>query len=85
MTITEAMATLRTAWPTRSFSIELDVWSHYHEDDGKRAETLKWSVYDAEERIHYEGPTLETALAVALASERPPAFTSAETSLDGVL
>lgn len=66
MTITEALAQLKAIWPAKSFSVEVDVWSHYHDDDGARNETVAWSVYDAEERKHYSGPTLESAMAGAL-------------------
>lgn len=65
MTLTTAYALLRTRWPGRSFSIGLDVWCH-----ADRSPTLspdiEWSVYEAVDRQHFTGPTLEHAMEAAL-------------------
>lgn len=69
MTITEALAQLTQAWPTSSFSIGLDVWSHVH-DDGRQPPAVQWSIYHAETRRSYDHPTLDGA--VALVAGLPP-------------
>lgn len=67
MTVTEALTQLTQAWPLTSISIQVDVWSHVHED-GRQPTTIEWSVYHAEDQIAYRHPTLEGAVAAALAA-----------------
>jgi len=69
MTIEQALHELLTLWPEGSFSIECDVWSHYHDSDGTRSiPSVEWSIYSVEHRQHYTSGTLEGALAFAKAT-----------------
>ena len=65
MTLSEAYDRLNQRWPTRPFSIGVQLWNYGH----KRAPaqpTIEWSIWDGEEHVHYEAPTLEGAMEQAL-------------------
>lgn len=65
MTITEAIDQLTALWPTDSFSVDCEVWSHY--SFGQRdIPAVKWSIYSADRKLHYTGGTLVDALKLAI-------------------
>ena len=79
MTITDAIERLQAAWPSASFSIDVEVWSHVHR--GQRGEpVVMWSVYNADDRAHYNAGTLAGAVeeAVDVARGRREAASLAE-------
>lgn len=69
MTIKDALAELATLWPEASFSIGVDVWSHFHENHvestGRQLPTVEWDIYNSAERHSYRHGTLEGAMALA--------------------
>ncbi len=77
MTITEALAALKEAWPITSFSIDLAVWSHVHGDE-RSAPAIAWEIYNADAREHHRSATLEGAVQTAL---HPTTVAETEASL----
>ncbi len=74
MTIQQALAELAILWPDVSFSISVDVWSHFHNgrDHGRKSPIVEWSIYHADDRGAFRHPTLEGALAIARTSATTP-------------
>lgn len=72
MTIKDALAELATLWPEASFSIGVDVWSHFHEHrvdtTGRQPATVEWDIYNSAERHAYRHETLEGAMALVRAA-----------------
>lgn len=68
MTLSRAYALLRSRWPRQSFSIDLTIWHHDRSDTGLPDEgpTVEWSIWENDAKVHHRGPSLETAMELAL-------------------
>lgn len=64
MTLSEAYTILLAAWPTASWSIDVHVWHYEHRLHDPPA--VEYCVWDGDLHESYGGPTLETAIALAL-------------------
>jgi len=83
MTFQEAYDRLLAAWPRRSFNIDLEVWHHDHTDSGNPpVRTVEWSIWDEDGRVHHRGPTLETAMTLALGV--PADLAAVEQQIEGL-
>jgi len=82
MTLTDAYARLRAAWPNQSFSIDVSVWYHDHSHldrhEGGRMD-VEYSIWEDEQKTHHRGPTLAIALALALEEQSSLAEVDAQT------
>lgn len=77
--LNKVYASLKAALPS-SFNIKLSIWFYDHDPEG--SPRVSWEVWD--EIKHYEAPTLEGAVASALAAHVKPhdPFADAQAALD---
>jgi hypothetical protein len=67
MTVSEAYTLLRQRWTGQSFAIKLECWHYDHsETSGDDRRGIEWSIWQDEAQKHHRGPTLDSAVRLAL-------------------
>lgn len=61
MTLMEAFERIKQARPGLTFNIDCEMWHHDH-GKSPAAETVEWSIYDAEQNRHFRATSLEGAV-----------------------
>lgn len=82
MNISEANAELVKLLPRTSFSIDLEMWNHYHAIDNSRNVVVQWKLWINDASDHsstYSGPSLESVVSQA----REGTLKEVDASLEG--